>query len=104
MQLLGLRFQIDYGNFLYENYYPAENTLVWKSLKGKSMTGFDEGFEVTETVTTLAVGEQQFLVSWVEKSGLGVTQYLDFTKGVIHSVIRKDKELFTEQGKLTLVQ
>lgn len=96
-------FRIDYGNFVYENRYINENTLIWKSVKGKSMTGLDEGQEVTESVIAIATQPNKFLVSWVEKSGLGVTQFLDFEKEIIHSIIRDGNNLTTERGTLTIV-
>lgn len=102
-QLKGLRIQIDYGNFVFENHYPEHNTLVWKSIKGSSITGMPEGFEVQEKVTVMMPATNQFLISWVEASGLGVTQFLDLQTKKIHSVIRNGQQLIAESGDITII-
>lgn len=102
-QLSGLRFQIDYPDFSFENQYLDEKTIVWKSINGPSMTGKAAGEEVTEQATVINLAMNQFLVSWVEESGLGVTQHLNFSSGQIHSLIRDDKNIIAETGKLTIL-
>lgn len=102
-QLSGLRFQIDYPEFSFENRYLDDKTVVWKSINGLSMTGKDAGVEVTEQATVINLTLNEFLVSWVEESGLGVTQHLNFNSGQIHSLIRDGGKIIAETGKLTIL-
>lgn len=102
-QLSELIFQIDYPDFSFENRYLDDKTIVWKSLNGPSMTGKAAGEEVTEQATVINLAVNEFLVSWVEESGLGVTQHLNFNSGQTHSLIRDGKNIIAEIGKLTLL-
>ncbi|MGC3978341.1 MAG: hypothetical protein QM751_09055 [Paludibacteraceae bacterium] len=58
---------------------------------------------VTEKVIAMLFEPNKFLVSWVEKSGLGVIQFLDFGNLTVHSIIRNGEKLHTEKGNLTLL-
>lgn len=102
-QLSGLTFQINYPDFSFENRYLDDRTIVWKSINGPSMTGKAAGEEVTEQAMVMNLAPNEFLVSWVEESGLGVTQYLNFNSGRIHSLIRDGKNIIAEVGKLTIL-
>lgn len=70
-QFSGLRLQIDYPDFTFENRYPDNKTVVWKSINGLSMTGKGAGVEATEQATIINLVLNEFLVSWVEEIGLG---------------------------------
>ena len=102
-QLSGLHLRVDYGEFVYETRYPDNSTFIWKSVKGSSMTGMQEGEEVTEKIKVLVPAPNSFLIGWVEKTGLGVTQLLNLDSLTVHSFIRKENELTTESGTVKVL-
>jgi len=69
----GYHFRVD---------YLADDKLKWTSLAKRTDGGPETG---TETFYYHELGDDLYIISWIEDSGLTVSQTLDFNKGEVYA-------------------
>ena len=99
-ELIGNRFTIRYRSGLtVEASYPDSNRLTWKALEGPS-----KGATGTENASITEVAPGVFLVSWIEKDGITVTNALNLNTNNVTSVVTvpgtEGRQLLSDVGTI----
>jgi phenolic acid decarboxylase len=93
-----------YGNFIYK-YKDGDTYRVTvkdsKNMKWESIAGSEKGAFGIETPQRFKVNDNVFFVTWVEKSGINVTQVIDLKNMKVYSTIIDGKERYVLEGKVS---
>ena len=99
IQIIGKKFQANFGDFAFELNFESETQLTWRALS-------NQGFGDAETVsiTKTAIRPNVYMVYWKEKSGTTVTHLEDFENGIVYTNITDpDNHFINLKGTLTPV-
>ncbi len=91
------------GQFLYQynggNVYrvtvPNASKMTWECVEGS-----EKGAKGEETPQRLKVNNKVYFATWVEKTGISVTQVIDFQGMKVYSTIIDGKERYVLEGKV----
>jgi MoaF C-terminal domain len=88
MSFVGRRILIKYESGLHvEAHYTNSTQVFWKAI-----TGPEAGTTGTETIYALEVAPKVFFISWLEKSGVSVSQILDLERITAAAFVTFDTE------------
>ena len=93
-----------FGQFLYQ--YKGGNTyrVTVKDnthMKWECIEGSEKGAVGEETPQRFKINKQVFFATWVEKTGVNVSQVIDFNKMKVYSTIIAGKDRYVLEGKVT---
>lgn len=97
IQIIGKKFQANFGDFSFELSFESETKLTWKALN-------NQGFGDSETVsiTKTEIRPNVYMIYWKEKSGTTVTHLEDFENGIVYTNITNPENNFMNlKGTLT---
>ena len=91
------------GRFLYQ--YQGGNTYRVtvnddKAMKWEALEGDEKGATGVETPQRFKVNNKVFFVTWVEKTGINVTQVLDLKNMKVYSTIIDGNERYVVKGNV----
>ena len=94
--LVGKQFEFDYGDYAYAITIVSESELNWELTKG-DYPGPKNG---NETYYLSEVTDEITFISWVEASGLGVYNVLNFSSSELYTHAREKESTFVNIGKI----
>ncbi|NAW51562.1 hypothetical protein GNY06_09275 [Elizabethkingia argentiflava] len=80
--LLGKKAKLTYPEFEAEVHYISDRKLHWKTLTNQGKVA-----EGDEEVSYKQLSSTQFLINWIESSGMSVSQVVDMEKGRVTAFI-----------------
>ena len=96
LSIVGSKFTFDYGDSAYEISIRSETKLHWKLVKGQ----YDGPQEDTETYYLSRIAPGILFVSWVEASGLGLYNVLNFNDSTLTTHARQAAATHVNSGKV----
>ena len=96
LEFVGSKFTFDYGESAYEISIQSETKLHWMLVKGQ----YDGPQEDTETYYFSKIAPGILFVSWVEASGLGLYNVLNFNDSTLTTHARHGDTTYINNGKL----
>ena len=97
--LIGKTIEYSYGESVYHVTIDTENEMHWEAVAGDEKGAFEE-----ETYGIASTGPQQFLITWSEANGIGVSQVLDFEKGIVYNHLIRGRNVSTGTGKIRILE
>ena len=92
-EIIGKSATIVLPQFKVEETFTSDTTLHWKTFNDAGMIG-----EEDEKISYKKIGDSLFFLNWIEKTGLTVSQVLDFKKGTVVVYVSNADEN-SERGK-----
>ena len=104
MRFEGKKILLHYENGLeIKGNYKSSTELHWEALSGPA-----KGEHGTEKIQTIEIAPDIFFINWLEKSGITVSQVLDFSKSTVSAFITYNsgagRQSTLEKGTFTEVQ
>jgi phenolic acid decarboxylase len=96
-ELLGKTLKFEYASETYRIDVLDETSVRWTRVAGE-----DAGRGDTERYVYSRLSEEIGLITWVEADGLGLSNALNFTAGVVATHANEGREVFENPGKLTV--
>lgn len=92
-EIIGKSATIVLPQFKVEETFTSDTTLHWKTFNDAGVIG-----EEDEKIGYKKIGDSLFFLNWIEKTGLTVSQVLDFKKGTVVVYVSHADEN-SERGK-----
>lgn len=96
--LIGKTIVYAYGESIYHVTIDNSTQLHWEA-----MSGDEKGTKENETYVIESVGDQLLFITWGEANGIGVSQILDFNKGIVHNHLLRGRDVSVGQGKISIL-
>lgn len=98
-ELVGKTYRYDYGDAVYTINFKSEDTLHWVALEGD-----EKGKSADENYMIMPLDENSAYLAWVEDSGVGVSQIVDFKAGELLCTLFLEEEIVAVTGTIRLVE
>ncbi|WP_276965522.1 phenolic acid decarboxylase [Chryseobacterium sp.] len=99
--IIGKTYEFNYSDkYVYHIKFESDSTVNWKLVKGE----FPGAREETDKYISTQINENVLFVSWVEKSGLGYCNIMDFNTNNLTTHARQDNSVFVNPGKFKEVK
>ncbi|MBL7871200.1 MAG: MoaF N-terminal domain-containing protein [Cyclobacteriaceae bacterium] len=97
-QLIGKTIEVNYGEDVFHVTFDSDSVLRWTA-----EAGAEKGAAETETYKAELVNVNQVFITWGEANGIGVSQILDFDKGLVYNHLLRGREVRIGQGKIRIL-
>lgn len=99
--IIGKTYEFNYSDqYVYHIKFKSDSTVNWKLIKGE----FPGAIEETDKYISTQINENVLFVSWVEESGLGYCNIMDFSTNTLTTHARQDNSVFVNPGKFNEVK
>jgi hypothetical protein len=88
-----------YGESIYHVTFGSDSTLHWEAIAGD-----ETGTKENETYVAEWIEPQKFFITWGEANGIGVSQILDFEKGIVHNHLLRGRDTSAGMGDIKIVE
>lgn len=92
-----IAYEYDDDN-LYHLTFDTDSTLHWEA-----MSGSEKGVKGNEQYIAEWVSPTKLFITWGEETGTGVSQILDFEKGIVYNHLLFGREFYAGKGTITLL-
>ena len=96
--LIGKTIEYQYGESIYHVTIDTESELHWEA-----MAGDEKGVKEDETYKIVSIDDQKLFITWGEANGIGVSQVLDFEKGVVYNHLLRGRDITIGTGKIKII-
>ncbi len=93
--LITKTIEYQYGESIYHVTMDSDHTLHWEAIAGE-----EKGIKATETYKAEMIGKNLAFITWSEENGIGVSQVLDFGKGIVYNHLIKGRDISIGKGKI----
>jgi hypothetical protein len=69
----------------------------------EAMAGDEKGALEDETYIIESVDDSKMLITWGEANGIGVSQVLDFEKGIVYNHLLRGRDLTIGRGEIKIL-
>ncbi len=97
--LIGKTIKYQYGESIYHLTIDTESELHWEA-----MTGDEKGAKEDETYKIVSIDEQKVFITWGEANGIGVSQVLDFEKGIVYNHLLRGRDISIGTGSISIIE
>lgn len=97
--LIHKTLEYTYGESIYHVIFDSDSTMHWEAIAGD-----EKGIKANETYIAEPVGGNKLFITWSEENGIGVSQILDFEKGIVYNHLIKGRKTSTGSGKIRLLK
>ncbi|MCD9856817.1 phenolic acid decarboxylase [Epilithonimonas sp. JDS] len=99
--LIGKTYEFNYAEkYVYHIKFKSDSTVQWKLVKGE----FPGTAEETDKYIATQISEDILFVSWVEESGFGYCNVMDFNTNNLTTHARHGNSVFVNPGKFKEVK
>jgi hypothetical protein len=96
--LIGKTIEYRYGESIYHVTLDTDSTMHWEA-----MAGDEKGALEDETYIIESVDDSKMLITWGEANGIGVSQVLDFEKGIVYNHLLRGRDLTIGRGEIKIL-
>ncbi len=96
--LVGKIIAYKYGESIYHVTIDSETDLHWEAIAGEEKGAYEE-----EKYKIAAIDDQKLFITWGEANGIGVSQVLDFEKGIVFNHLLRGRDVSIGTGTIKLV-
>ncbi|WP_068942762.1 phenolic acid decarboxylase [Chryseobacterium timonianum] len=98
---VGKTFEFNYKEkFVYQIKFESDSMVKWKLVRGD----FPGPKEETDPYIYSQISDHVVFISWVEKSGLGFSNILDFSTGKLTTHARQENSVHINPGKFKVIE
>lgn len=99
--IIGKTYEFNYSEeFVYQIKFESDSIVNWKLIKGE----FPGATQETDKFISTQISDNILFISWVEKSGLGYANVMDFNTNNLTTHARQDSSVFVNPGKFKEVE
>ena len=98
--ITGHMYLFDYGHYAYQITIDSQSQLTWELVKGE----FEGPKSESDDYVFSWIDENILLLSWVEKSGFGLSNSLNLNTGELITHGRQGDRVFVNPGKVSLLK
>ena len=96
--LIGKTIEYVYGESIYHVTIDSESEMHWEAMAGDEKGTYEE-----ETYKIESIDDMKLFITWGEANGIGVSQVLDFEKGVVYNHLLRGRDISIGQGKIRIL-
>jgi hypothetical protein len=96
--LVGKTIEYRYGEDIYHVTIDTDSTMHWEAVAGA-----EKGVKENETYIIESIDDSRMFITWSEANGIGVSQILDFEKGLVYNHLIKGRNVSNNRGEITLL-
>lgn len=93
--LMGHTIEYQYGESIYHVTFDTDSTLHWQAISGD-----EAGLKANETYVAEYIDSHQLFITWGEENGTGVSQLLDFEKGIVYNHLLRGRDVSSGTGTI----
>jgi len=67
------------------------------------MTGEEKGTKEEETYKIASIDAQKLFITWGEANGIGVSQVLDFERGIVYNHLLRGRDIDIGTGSIEVI-
>ena len=97
--LIGKTIEYQYGESIYHVTLDSDTTMHWEA-----MAGDEKGALENETYVLESIDDGKLFITWGEANGIGVTQVLDFEKGIVYNHLLRGRDVSVGRGVIKIVE
>jgi hypothetical protein len=98
INLIGRTIEYRYGESVYHVTVDTDSTLHWQAMAGE-----EKGVVANETYKLHRLEPQRVFITWGEENGIGVSQVLDFEKGIVYNHLLRGRDVSIGTGEIHLL-
>ncbi|MCQ9636853.1 hypothetical protein MP477_18015 [Chryseobacterium sp. WG23] len=98
--LIGSTYEWKYKEYTYHITLTSDSTVHWKLIKGD----YPGATEETDTYVYSQLDKNKIFISWIEKSGLGISAVLDFETMNLYTHGSQEGSLYVNPGKIKKIK
>lgn len=99
INLIGKTLEYRYGESVYHVTFDSDSTLHWEAKAGD-----ETGTKEDETYVSEWIDTDKLFITWGEANGIGVSQILDFEKGLVHNHLLRGRNANAIMGDIKLLE
>jgi MoaF C-terminal domain len=96
--LIGKTIEYRYGESIYHVTIDSDSTMHWEA-----MAGDEKGTLESETYVIASVDDSKLFITWGEENGIGVSQVLDFKKGLVYNHLLRGRAISAGLGEIEIL-
>lgn len=97
--LIGHSLQYTYGESIYHVTFDNDKEMHWEAMSGE-----EKGTKEEETYEIEVIRDNILFITWGEANGIGVSQILDFDRGIVHNHLLRGRDISIGQGNIELLR
>lgn len=97
--LIGKTIEYRYGESVYHVTMDSDSLMHWEAMAGEEKGVYEE-----ETYIIESIDETKLFITWGEANGIGVSQVLDFEKGIVHNHLLRGRAVSSVQGSIKILE
>lgn len=99
LDLIGKTIEYRYGESVYLVTIDSDSTLHWEAVAGD-----EKGVKAEETYVAEIIAPQRLFITWGEENGIGVSQVLDFEKGIVYNHLLRGRDASKGEGQIRILE
>ncbi|MFT4566150.1 MAG: hypothetical protein ACI9FN_001104 [Saprospiraceae bacterium] len=96
--LIGKTIEYKYGESIYHVTIDTESELHWEAIAGD-----EKGVKEEENYKIASIEDQKLFITWGEANGIGVSQVLDFDKGMVYNHLLRGRDITIGTGQIRIL-
>jgi len=97
--IIGKTIENTYGESIYHVTIDSDHEMHWEA-----MSGDEKGTKEEENYKIESIDYQKLFITWGEANGIGVSQVLDFEKGVVYNHLLRGREISIGTGEIRILE
>ena len=99
VNIIGKTIEYRYGESVYHVHIDNESEMHWEA-----MAGDEKGVKEEETYKMHRLDDQVIFITWGEANGIGVSQVLDFKKGIVYNHLLRGRDVSISTGEISILE
>lgn len=99
INIIGETIEYRYGESIYHVHIDNESEMHWEA-----MAGDEKGVKEEETYKMHRLDDQVIFITWGEANGIGVSQVLDFKKGIVYNHLLRGRDVSISTGEISILE
>ena len=96
--LIGKTIEYRYGKSVYHVTFDNDSEMHWEAISGD-----ETGVKEKETYKLHVLDDQTVFITWGEANGIGVSQVLDFKKGIVYNHLLRGRDVDIMTGEIAIL-
>jgi len=96
--LIGKTIEYRYGESVYHVTIDSDSLMHWEAMAGDEKGAYEEESYVIESIDDVTL-----FITWGEANGIGVSQVLDFEKGIVHNHLLRGRIVSKGEGNIKIL-
>lgn len=99
VDLVGKTIVYRYGESVYHLTIDGPSDLHWEAIAGEEKGAYEK-----EKYKIVSIDDRKLFITWGEANGIGVSQVLDFDKGIVYNHLLRGREVSIGEGEIHILE